>query len=265
MMTGLHYHKLALVIALAAMNSALARGQSQPGALARLQSSDHSERRSGFYSLLSSVDSSGSSLSYRARNERLAAFARQQPAVGRGLIGLLERENAEPAAQVSEDRYIGDLIAAVAALRDPNAVHALAGAINTGRLATEGLAILGDAAVPAVLTEAERLDYPTRVSALLTLSEMVTITPAPTISNENRGQIRSILLRALDDSNRFAREAGLDGLVAFPDTVVRRAVARVAAQDPLVLHDGGKLRYPVRERALTTLGKLDALWPRARS
>jgi hypothetical protein len=251
-----HLRAVTLTVALATMSSASAFGQFQRSALIQLQSTVHDERSSGFYSLLSSADSGARPLSYSARMERFGAFARQHPEVRHGVIALLEYENAHPGERVSEDSYNGDLIAAVAAVKDPSAVKALMAVINTGRLASQGLAALGDAAFPAVVAATERA--PTRHSALSTLSQMATLNPVPALSPENRSRIRGILLQALSDSNRFYRQAALEGLVAFRDQETHDAVARIAAEDPYVVRDQGRVRYPVRERAVATLRKLDA-------
>jgi hypothetical protein len=255
-----HLRAVILVVALATTSSACAYGQVQPNSLSQLRSTVHDERRAGFYSLLSVSDAGAASLTFRERMTRFAAFAQQRPEVRRGVIGLLEYENAHPREQVDEDSYHGDLIGAVAELKDPSAVNALMGAINTGGMAAGGLAALGDAAFPAVVAAAERA--PTRMSALMTLSRMATLDPAPTLSSENRSRMRRVLLQALGDSNRFYRSAALEGLVAFRDQETRDALARVAAQDPFFVRDEGRVRYPVRETAVAALRKLGASTPK---
>jgi hypothetical protein len=76
------------------------------------------------------------------------------------LVELLEKENALIQDQHTDFlatgktlsheymNYYGDLIAAVAALKDPRATNGLLGAIATGNLATRGLAALGIDALP---------------------------------------------------------------------------------------------------------------------
>jgi hypothetical protein len=249
-------HALAIAVALAATNAAPAHGQSERSGLGKLQSTARAERRAEFYSLLSSSDSGAKSLDLAARVQRFAAYTARHPDMRRGIIALLENENAHPAEQISEDRYHGDLIATVAGFKDPGAVNALLGAINTGELATRGLALLGDAAVPATLAVAENPSSPSRVASLLTLGDMVTVTPAPPVSAANRARIHDVLLAALADPNRFARQAALLGLSAFHDSATRAAIARIAATDPFTVHDRGETRYPVREAAAAALRKL---------
>jgi hypothetical protein len=215
----------------------------------------HATRRAGFYSLFSLAAPRGQSISFHAQVERFSAIAAQRADIRRGVIALLERENAHPREQVDEDSYNGDLIGAVAAFKDPTALNALMGSIKTGNMATMGLASLGNVAVPRVLAAAR--DAGTRFSALVTLSQMVMLSPPPELSDQNRQKIRSLFLRSLSDSSRFVREEAADGLVAFPDREVRSAVAHVASTDPFVVKDQGRLRYPVREIAARTLRKLD--------
>ena len=78
---------------------------------------------------------------------------------------------------------------------------------------------------------------------------MVTLTPNPTLSADNRGRIRTVLLDALHDPNRFVRESALHGLPAFHDTETRTAIPVVAKRDTFAIQDGGRLWYPVREAA----------------
>lgn len=252
-MTTMQFRALAVVVALATMDATLAHGQSQRPSLTRLQSASHADRRAEFYSLFSSTDSGAATLALPVRVQRFAAYTAQHPDVRRGIIALLENENAHPAEQVAEDRYHGDLIAAVAGFKDPGAVHGLMGAINTGGLATRGLAVLGDAALPAVLEAADGVSSPARISGLLALGDMVTLTPAPPVSADNRARIRAVLLQALDDPNRFARQAALSGLSAFHDSGARAAIARIAATDPFAVYDRGQKRYLVREAAAAAL------------
>lgn len=153
-MTQLPMRPMALALALATMTSSRTHAQAPRIALTRLHSASYAERRAGFYTLLSAPDSgciSQTTRPLRVCVQEFAAYATRYPAVGRSVIELLQRENAHPEDLVSEDRYHGDLVAAVAGLRDPSAVDALTGAINTGYLATHGLAMFGDAAVPSVI------------------------------------------------------------------------------------------------------------------
>jgi hypothetical protein len=251
---------MALALALATITSSRTHAQASRIALTRLQSASYVERRAGFYTLLSTPDSgciSQTTRPLRVCVQEFAAYATRYREVGRRVIALLQRENTHQEELVSEDRYHGDLIAAVAGLHDPSAVDALMGAINTGYIATHGLAMLGDAAVPSVIAAASASRMLTRDAALSTLSDMVTVTPAPTLSSTNRARIRAVMLEALTDSNRFAREWAVEGLSAFNDSEARAAIARVAASDPFVVHDEGRARYPVREAAVAALRKLD--------
>lgn len=75
-------------------------------------------------------------------------------------------------SEVKTEEY-AHLIHDVAKLHDPRAVSALAGAIQTGAMAINGLASLGDAALDPVIS-ITREKLPTRVvPALLTLKKML--------------------------------------------------------------------------------------------
>lgn len=77
-----------------------------------------------------------------------------------------------PQSEVKTEEY-AHLIHDVAELHDPRAVSALAGAVQTGAMAMNGLASLGDAALDPVISIA-REKLPTRVvPALLTLKKML--------------------------------------------------------------------------------------------
>lgn len=66
-----------------------------------------------------------------------------------------------------------DLVGQVAALRDPRAVPALVGAINTGGMATDALAAFGDAALDSVIVVTHEKDELRVFSALFTLEDML--------------------------------------------------------------------------------------------
>lgn len=254
-LTTTHLRAVALVITtLGTMVSGLAYGQSTR-VPAGLQSASHADRRAAFYSLLSAANPGGTSRSYRDTMANFAAFAARQPDMRRAVIDLLEYENAHPGERESEDSYTGDVIAAVAALKDPSALNALMGAVRTGHMATHGLALLGDAAVPSLLRATAGPASFTRMSGLQALSDMVTTTPQPALSADNRDRIRAILLNALHDPDRFIRETALDGLPAFHDPEVRAAITDVAQRDTFAANDQGVVRYLVREAAVAALRK----------
>ena len=75
------------------------------------------------------------------------------------LVRALERENAlaAGAATLGEDfsTYYSGLIEAVAAMKDPAAANALLGALGMGRMAADGLAAIGEAAVEPALAMLE--------------------------------------------------------------------------------------------------------------
>lgn len=82
------------------------------------------------------------------------------------------RHAASQQSEESAERYAGQ-IHDVAELQDRRAVAALVGAIHTGAMATNGLAVLGDAALDPVISVTHETDSTRVVSALLTLRKML--------------------------------------------------------------------------------------------
>jgi hypothetical protein len=256
----------ALVLAVGAPSRSV-HAQSLSDALSKLHSNVDTVRMSGFYEVFRIANAGfPASPSLRPGAERLAKYAHVNSSVTPALIELLERENVairhgagRGLGEAYAVDYYGDLVGCVAALRDIHAVHALLGAIETGEMATQGLAALGEAAAPDVLRAARSTNHRIRISAVTTLAEMVADSPSPRLSNESRKAIRASLLSTLQDKNASLRMTGLDGLIYFPDSEVRGAVQNVAAHDPHVVRRNGREVYPIREQATLTLRKQEAL------
>jgi hypothetical protein len=172
--------------------------------------------------------------------------------IKRGLIAALEKENlrhrpARPGSLSETDgEYYADLIAAVGALSDARAAHALAGAIMTGGMAFDGLAALGAEAVPALLENLE-VDplwraVPYVVDRIIRRGDDLAI-----------AAVRSGLLTALEHRNPSVRIAALPALTRFSESEVTRAVTALADDDPFVEVRDGKNVFPVRIAAQTWL------------
>jgi len=256
----------AVVLALGASSRGL-HAQSLSDALSRMHSSVDTVRMSGFYGLFQIANARfPASTRLRPGAEHLAKYARENSQVAPAMIELLQRENVAVSRGASRELgeayrvdYYGDLIGCVAALRDPRAVPALVAAIETGDMATRGLAALGEAAAPAVLRAARSTSHNTRMSAVATLAEMIADSSSARLSTGSRSAIRTTLLSAVKDNNPSIRMTGLDGLVYFRDSEVRSAVEDVAAHDPHMVRRNGHAVYPIRELATVTLRKQDAL------
>jgi HEAT repeat protein len=238
------------------------RGQAQSlnTALVDLRSNSYEIRSAGFSKIMrlanKGIDSSGS---FRAEMRNLVAYAHRNPSVAPALIALLERENRPDPAKdnLTEDSYYGDLIGAVAELKDPRAVKALLGAITSGGMAEGGLAALGSAAVPGLLEALGSTDRPelARAAAAGVLGRVARRSDAVRDSSA----IESALLHALSDKSRFVRSNAIAALGAYPSPIARHAIESIALSDTAVSDRSGMRVYPVRAAALSWLHRDDSL------
>ncbi len=168
------------------------------------------------------------------------------------LIASLEAENALPARE-----YHGDLISAVAALRDPRAAKALAGALHTGSLAREGVITIGSAAVSHVIAAAQDSQMSQRSAGATTLGHLVRRRGESGISDAQVEAIRSALLSMLRDPHHYVRGSAINALDPFAaDRLVQAEIARIADSDPYFsTKPNGEVWYDAREVAKSWLGK----------
>jgi HEAT repeat protein len=238
----------AAVIVLAIPGNSV-RAQSLSATLSQLNSNEYETRRAGFYRIRSLANADNpTKAGSGSRAPSIVRYASIHPEVASALITLLERENLPDPAKdsLTEDAYYGDLIGSVAALKDPRAVNALLGAVQTGRLATNGLASLGQAAVPGLLAKLRSQDHEMqREAAARTLG---TIAARPEVSAPDGAAIKAGLLNALSDPSMYVRWSAVDALAPFSGPDVRRAMERIATTDPAA-RAGGRA-YPVRAAAL---------------
>lgn len=251
-----------LVVPLALMMGSVACSQSFSSTLAELRSAEDTTRVRAFYELLDLANAGQTATDdFRASTERWAKFARQRPEVAIASIHLLERENRKvfrEGGSDSEDysNYYANLIGHVAALKDTLAVEALAGAMTTGAMATDGLVALGKAALPAVERATTSQDILTRGAALHTLGEMAS-TRQSALGDESRARVKARLVAGLTDQWPGNRIAAIDALSAFRDRDVRAIIERIAATDTSRFGSGATLRYPVRAAARAWLAQAD--------
>lgn len=234
MMRVLRLHVVATMCSFLALG---AGAQSRSVQLSELENPIASTRISAFYRLLSQNEQRSLHVDVASSTTRLltaSPTARRQ--IASALIGLLERENREWKAgrvgSMSQERsdFYGDVIASVASLKDTRSVTALAGAIGTGALATDGLAALGDAALPALDAAQKSEIVMERIGAVYVLSKLA--------SRSNQGlrvsstlAVRSRLIHGLDDGNPLVRQAAIEGLVPFSDQQVVGLILRIATRD----------------------------------
>jgi HEAT repeat protein len=146
--------------------------------------------------------------------------------VALAIIDLLERENAQVRSgegNLDEEysEYYASLIYRVAALRDDRAVDALVGALGTGMMASEGLADLGDPAIPALERLARSKDRSERWMAARVLSSIATRRTSPRFDLSTLGAeaVKRELSRLQADSDRHVREQATEGLAHFAPTL----------------------------------------------
>jgi hypothetical protein len=186
--------------------------------------------------------------------------------ISTALITLLRQEYAishgptNPASEPYGD-YLGDVVAAVAALRDPRALNGLLGYIETGDIATRGLAALGrdslDSVLQIVNSEDRGLGSETvrKMGATRVLSEMLDRDIVQINDAASRGKIKSGLLRASQDKQSWVRLIAVEGLARIPDPDVIVALSSLRDRDPYTrLDPSGRLVFPIREAASKALG-----------
>jgi hypothetical protein len=225
---------LGLALLALLFSSSLAAAQSVPALLHEFRSPETDARRAAFYELLGGPVSNAS----YALEKALERNPGEQGLIGVALIDLLERENARlqlapPIMTEADAAYHGDLVWAVASLRDPRAAPALAAALPTGRLAIDGLVALGE---PSVSVIAERAKQYTHwlvgATAALALGEIAEQREKNALTPAGLARIRGELLDLLDHEDGRVRERAVRALVHFGDEEVRQAVVRLWRTDP---------------------------------
>jgi hypothetical protein len=228
----------------------------------RLMQSDSWQNRSeGFYQLFRAELPGGLNGASAKIPPTLLAMQRDVPDraadLTTSLINLLGRENAysRSAGRTTEafSSYHGDLIFAVAYLRDRRALAPLLEVLDTGALATRGVARLGaNAALAPLLTLATVTADGRRNAVTQTLGDLVdpTINPEP-LTPGQRDDIKAALVRATSDNNPFIRTSAVVGIARLPDPDVTQLLRLLAESDPYSIQPGGSgdAAYPVREAA----------------
>lgn len=229
-----------------------AQAQSLESTLTRLRTSQVDTAKENAFSAL---------LSLGAKDQFAVCSPTASISIRRALIFALSKENdfldaGGPLSEVDTE-YYAKLIGCVATLRDRTAIQALVGAIETGGGAIDGIVVLGEEAVPALLALLNSREPRGRVAALVAAGKLVgrnpypqAVTPSAALSESAIGALRAKLLGALGDDNPFARIAAIRSLQHYSDAEVRHAIEEVAAKDPAVRDNGAPERdYPVRREA----------------
>lgn len=234
------------------------RAQSLDESLAGLQAADDTARAGAFYRLLGGHAHAG-----RSTERLLAAHPADRDRIAVALIDLLERENERirldpPIMTEGDAMYHGDLVWAVATLRDPRALRGLLAANVSGNAAANGLVALGDTAVQGVIALLRSSPHwLARAGAAHTLGKMAASDSAgQALSAESMSAIRAALLSAaLNDERGRVREMTVLALIHFPDPDVRRVMVELARTDTYSPQYGPVGRYTIREAAQGWLRK----------
>lgn len=191
------------------------------------------------------------------------------------LIEILATENsliASPASQdatagepLNEDffNYHGDLIAAVAALKDKRSVRGLLGSISSGNMATEGLAQLGPDALDAVIEKLNAEEPDIKQSATIVLTQMLEPDNLQRVNTPaSRQKIKLALMKSAQDSSPDARISAVEGLARLAklgDADVVPLIRRLASGDNYHTTRDGRPEgfYPVREAARRALKSME--------
>ena len=217
-------------------------------ALRQFENTDWQQRDRAFQALLRLVPS-------RPGNwwvpPAVAALLKGVPAradeIKLAVIRLLEKENANVAPRNEErSEFTASLISAVAEFRDKRGVSALVHNIDTGGMATHGLAALGRDAVDAVVSVAGSADDTKRMVATLTLSQMLNpaLTSPDVLDPASLAKIKDALFRAARDDYFRVRIGSFDGLAMLPGDDVTALLTDIAERDPFT-RPGGPGQPPV--------------------
>jgi hypothetical protein len=236
------------------------------GAVNQFQSSDWHVRAEGFYRLLSvplSANLDGRTwLIPRALATIFENDAVRKDQITVALIELLKKENAtalrgsQPRLTEEYTSYWGDVIAAVAALRDNRGLRPLLDVLQTGNIATKAVAQLGRNSIPRVLELSTNTDMVIRNAATRTLSQMLDPPNIDRVKDaRSLSRIKGALIRASKDQEHDIRISAVEGLAKFPDLDVTAVLKSIAEADPYRRPgDAGQpVAYPVREAAKRAL------------
>ena len=170
------------------------------------------------------------------------------------------------------DRYVVRLAHLASSWKDAKTVPLLLTAMEEygGAVVPSHITSIGPKAVYALLDVWRGPNERLRRTAIATLSiwvhaplsaEDYTLTPEMAIRDEKiLNLVKTALLEASDDSDGGVRLGAVYGLEAFPEAKVVAVLRHLQQSDPyyLLLQEGGKAVFPVRERAKEALEKRKA-------
>lgn len=146
--------------------------------------------------------------------------------------------------------YAADVLTAVGALRDGRAAPILAANLDLGNITTKAAAALGAPMIPFVLPKLSHESAPMRNGAVRALSQLLSSSPVPALSQVERNRVRDALVPLANDDSRFIRLSVIEALSMIAGDDVTRVLQRIAESDPYAVDAvTGQRRYPVREQA----------------
>jgi hypothetical protein len=133
------------------------------------------------------------------------------------VVNLLLLETSSADAVDSDAEYFSDLIVAVVNLDDPSTIPALVGVIESGNMVPRRLAQYGTAALDQVIVRATDQNWIVRKCVMITLTNMLSSTNLPLVSDQNSLQkIVETLSQGVLDSDPYVSESALVGLQLLP-------------------------------------------------
>lgn len=245
--------------------------------LKQMQAADWNNRSTAFYKLLDLTFGGKFNGQTAQIPSVLSKLSRKHPdnadKINLTLIRLLEIENNLIREQekkfdltgetLTEEytNYHGDLIGTVAGLKDSRSVNALVNAINTGNMATKGLAALAPFSIDIVAEKVDSEDWLTRSSATRVLSQILESANINHLQSEIPGfreKIKNFLIRKAKDADHNVRLSAIAGLAKLQDADAIKVLEDISQSDLYQSTKGGRTSYPVREAAkkhLTPLQK----------
>jgi HEAT repeat protein len=264
---------LLLLVSPAARSSMASQLTEQPDAshinqLALRLKGSESDRISAFYELIAvgSADRKHHELNVKEELRTLLGYGIDQEELKLGFIQLLETENK--VVQISKDRYrsnqetlterysnyYGDVILAVSTLSDQRAIHALAGAIDTGNVPVNALAAYGKEALPIVFDLLSNPDSHVRSGALFTISKM-DLASLRAKDPETADRVLSRVLEGSRDLDPFVRIAAVSAMKTIDNPSVNSRLRELALHDPYRATYLSEPKYPVRDVATKVLSE----------
>ncbi len=246
-----HWLVLPIVFSVAFGGASALRGQTIQDQLNQFQATEETDRKRAFYGLLPDYVGDAGPATVRL----LQAHPDHRDAITEALIALLSSETVrfqlDPPMRTpdADFDYLVDLVWAVASLKDVRAVDALLPTLGTGMIAVEGVAALGEAAIPGALQALETAGRYGRSGAARALGIMASNREELSLSDAAMTAIERGLLGALHDESDLTRRVTVRSLRPFSSDRVRKAMIELAQSDPDMVMRDGRPVYRVREEA----------------